>query len=260
VIRAPRTRSFVARNAARVPSQAHPLELPLARDEERGWKPHNLFRGTTAVVPGIRCHVSVLEPGAQPHPPHRHPEEELLVVVDGGAELLLEGFGPQTATVGTVAYYPGGFAHTIRNVSDRAVTYTMLKWIGGRRQRPGSLGHHLAAIAASPEAAGAPRGYVQERLFEGATPRLGKLHLHATTMAPGAGYAEHADRYDVWIVVLAGEVETLGRRVGPTGVVFYARDEPHGMRNPGTQSALYLVAELRPRPSALSQLRSRLRR
>lgn len=60
---------------------------------------------------------------------------------------------------------------------------------------------------------------------------------------PGAAYAAHVDAYDVAIVVLEGEVETLGQRVGAHGLIFYPAGEAHGMSNPGPALARYLVFE-----------------
>jgi hypothetical protein len=47
----------------------------------------------------------------------------------------------------------------------------------------------------------------------------------------------------VAIVVLEGEVATLGKRVGPHSVIFYRSGEPHGIRNPGESLAKYVVFE-----------------
>jgi hypothetical protein len=59
----------------------------------------------------------------------------------------------------------------------------------------------------------------------------------------GKGYEAHIDPYDVAIILLEGEVETLGTRVSPTGVIFYGAGETHGMWNPGHTIAKYLVFE-----------------
>jgi quercetin dioxygenase-like cupin family protein len=227
----------------RVRSQVHDLELPLARDEATGWRPHPLFRGSTRVVGTLGCHVSVLERGHSPHPPHRHADEELLIVLDGEAELVLES-GDHRAARGTLAYYPSGYAHTIRNVSERPVTYAMLKWTSWTPARRNGLGPQLLQLAPASADDG---GYAMEHILEGATRWLGALRVHTTTMRPGGGYGEHRDPYDVWVLVLEGAVETLGRRVGTDGIVFYARGEPHGLRNTGPGVAFYLVVELRAR-------------
>jgi quercetin dioxygenase-like cupin family protein len=88
-------------------------------------------------------------------------------------------------------------------------------------------------------------GMRRRLVFEDRTAYLNKLHCHVSTLAPQAGYAPHKDPYDVIIVVLEGEVETLERCAGPHSVIFYAAGEPHGLRNPSqTHEARYVVFEL----------------
>jgi hypothetical protein len=52
----------------------------------------------------------------------------------------------------------------------------------------------------------------------------------------------------VAIIVLEGEVESLGKRVRPHSVIFYGAGEPHGMRNPGGSIARYAVFEFHGSP------------
>jgi mannose-6-phosphate isomerase-like protein (cupin superfamily) len=140
-----------SRDSTALSSRVHLLELPLERDEEAGWKPHGLFRGSTADLADLRCHVSVLEPGRSPHPPHRHDEEEILVVLDGEARLVTEDPNDPTqpirlsASRGTFAYYPRGFAHTIENTSEAPVTYVMFKWVSDLREPAGPLPRAIRA-------------------------------------------------------------------------------------------------------------------
>ena len=230
----------------RLGSRVQPLALPLAPDREKGWKPYPLFRGATAAIDRLGCHVSVLTPGSCPHPPHTHDDDELLLMLAGEAELLLpedpEGQERRPIAAGELVYYPAHFPHSLVGVSEEPATYLMFKWMspptGKEKLLP--FGQHTLRESAAPPA-GKP--FHQRPLFEGATRGLRKLHAHLSTLAPGAGYEPHADAYDVAIVVLEGEVETLGERVEPFGVVFYPAGEPHGMRNPGPGVARYVVFE-----------------
>jgi len=70
-------------------SGVYPLYLPLPPDENQFWKPYPLFRGSTADVPALACHVSVLHQNQCPHPPHSHKEEELLLLLSGEVDLIL---------------------------------------------------------------------------------------------------------------------------------------------------------------------------
>lgn len=215
---------------------------------KEGWKPYKLFRGPTPSIDFMKAHVSVLSPGYCPHPPHCHVEEELLIVLDGEAEIVLpdgpnvEGARVERLLPGGFGYYPAYRYHTIRNVSSAPVTYLMFKWqgppvevadplqtvvrdIGGRTARPSEK----------------PRS--MEVLFQGPTAYLGKLHAHVTDLQPGAGYEPHADKYDVAILVFSGQVETLGQTVGPGASIWYSAGQLHGMRNVGSERARYLVLE-----------------
>ncbi len=169
---------------------------------------------------------------------------------------------------GQFVYYPAHFPHTLETVSEDAANYVMFKWHTGRTQSASPLGFgqynfldHLADRGAGP-------GFCPRLVFEGPTACLRKLHCHTSILAPSAGYEPHVDAYDVAIIVLEGEVETLGERAGPHSVIFYPAGEPHGMDNPGKTAAKYVVFEfhgsqsspadgnsLNPSPSLLAKLR-----
>ena len=228
-----------------------PLALPLPEDPQTGWRPYGIFRGPTGALEKMGCHVSVLSPGHCPHPPHIHPEEEVLIVLDGEAEIVLaddpestnariERLGP-----GSFSYYPSDQHHTIRNTTSTPITYLMFKWraaaSGAAEPLGASVFHHgTFAPPGDPRSAGSSPIV---RIFEQATAQLCKLHAHLTTLQPGAGYDPHVDRYDVAILVLAGKVETLGEVVEPHGLIYYSAGTAHGMRNVGSTPARYLVFE-----------------
>lgn len=225
------------------------LELPLEQDSDVGWKPHDIFHGPTPRMADLDCHVSVLDPGKSPHEPHVHAEEEILIVLDGCAELVVVDESGETETrtlgAGAFVYYPGWQRHTIRNVGSERVTYLMFRWIARRGASKDTLrtGFFDAASESGARSMPSSDGFEPRLLFEEPTRYLRKLHCHRSTLEPGAGYPAHGDEYDIAILVLDGTVETLGRKVGKHGVIFYAAGEPHGMSNPGKKPAEYLVFE-----------------
>ena len=229
------------------------LELPLERDAERGFKAHPIFQGSTPNVQDLSCHVSVLDPGASPHELHSHPEEEILIVLDGEADLVLEADGGagelvERAKPGTLAYYSARRRHTIRGAGRGPVTYLMLKWGGEPRAEVEELKSSFYVYAGL-EPISRRNGFRTARVFEGRTRHLGKLHCHVTTLDAGAGYEPHADAHDVVILALAGTLETGEVRVEAPAVVFYAGGQLHGMRNVGEKPARYLVFEFHRNPS-----------
>jgi mannose-6-phosphate isomerase-like protein (cupin superfamily) len=235
------------KNSRRLTTEVRPITLPLERDDERGWKPHPLFRGVTDVHRFLGCHVSVLNPGKVPHPPHAHIEEEILVVLDGQAELLIgdsaeiEAATPHPVGPGMFVYYPAYQHHTLRNAGSVPLTYLMFKWRGALTDVESRLATRIVDSAdRSPKE---PQSWLTWKLFEGPTNFLRKLHVHFSEVAPGGGYEPHSDAYDVAILVLSGTIETLGQKVGAFGTVFYAAGAPHGLRSVGVEPARYLVFE-----------------
>jgi quercetin dioxygenase-like cupin family protein len=233
---------------AMITTLARSIPLPLADDPVKLWRAYPQFRGQTRTLDEMSCHISVLSAGHHPHPPHIHPEEELLVVLDGEVEVELaddpRGAGSRRHGLrpGMFSYYPTTQHHTIHNAGTSPATYLMFKWRGGIAD----MGEPLPASIFEYDRAGLPPGPrpMQMRLlFQQATSCLGKLHAHLTTLQPGAGYEAHADAYDVAIILLSGEVETIGERVRPLGLIFYSAGELHGMKNVGTTPAVYLVFE-----------------
>lgn len=228
-----------------------PLQIPLRLDVGKGWAPHPLFRGWTRGLSYLSCHASVLATGQCPHSPHSHKEEEVLLLLSGEVALILpEHASDENKEVqlspGQFAYYPAHYPHTLKATSPEPANYLMFKWQHRDADVGSPLGFGRYAIDhlldTRPEI-----GFHHRLVFEGPTRYLKKLNCHASTLTPGVGYDPHRDLYDVAIVVLSGEVRTLGQRAGANSVIFYPAGELHGMHNPAGETATYLVFEFHSR-------------
>ena len=227
-------------------SRFYALPLPLALPEKMDWKPFPLFRGATANLRRISCHVSALREGCIPHEPHTHDDEELLIVLSGEAELLSgngRNAGRRKLKPGQFVFYPAGYAHTLRAAGGGTANYLMFKWRNGANRAHPAGPPRKFQVFDSFTPGKIVDGFKPHILFEHPTRALKKLHCHMTTLTPGAGYASHADAHDVAIVLLEGQVETMGRRVTPPAALYYVAGEPHGMRNCGDAVARYIVFE-----------------
>ena len=91
------------------------------------------FRSPTTTLDELECHVTTLNPGQTSHPPHKHPEEEILIVKEGMVESLVNGqlkvVGP-----GSVIFQASNQMHSIRNVGETKATYHVFSW-----HSPGTL-------------------------------------------------------------------------------------------------------------------------
>jgi len=81
----------------------------------------------TATLDELEIHITTLNPGATPHAPHKHPDEELLIVKEGTVESLVNGelkrVGP-----GSIIFQAANQLNSIRNVGDVPATYHVIKW------------------------------------------------------------------------------------------------------------------------------------
>jgi uncharacterized cupin superfamily protein len=228
-------------------------KLPLEGDPVSGWKPHGIAKGSTPNVSSMSVHASVLAPGKSPHPLHAHVEEEILLILDGEADILLgEGPDPDAAKIhrltrGAFAYYPAYQYHTIRNASEGPVTYVMFKWSGPPIETEAQAQTAFVPFPDAPpaDADSSSKGYHTSHFFKSPTAYLNRLHAHLTFLKPGSGYDRHSDTHDVAIVVLDGEVTSLGCKAGPGSVMYFPASHLHDMTNNGAAAARYLVLEFK---------------
>lgn len=219
------------------------IELPLFEDIEKGWKPYHLFRCTTKSVNLIKNHISVLSPGKTPHPPHVHKDEEILIMISGEADIILgENHERVRLKEGQLTYYPSYYRHTIENTSSRPATYLMYKWLNERKRKQSKkLQQQIFQIDYQTDIDECSKKF--KKIFESPTEFLEKIQCHTTVLKPGGGYKPHTDNYDVAILVLEGEVKTVGEAVKPLSSIFYPCGQSHGMKNIGNTDAKYLVFE-----------------
>ncbi len=88
-------------------------------------------------------------------------------------------------------------------------------------------------------------------LVDTVTSNLSRLEIHITTLAPGkAPHPPHRHAHEELIIVRTGSLDVLQneatRHAGPGAVIFEASNELHGLRNPGPDSATYVVIRIDP--------------
>lgn len=239
-----------------VPNGAWPLPRPVVADRDDGdgdgrdWASVPHFKGRTPMLERIGGHSSVLAPGACPHRPHAHRDEEILVVTHGLAELQIAADADgrdmqrERLVAGDWVYYPAGQHHTLSNVGDGPLHYTMLRWNNATGRHGDMLATQVVRSGERLRDAPGSGKSNKGKILEGATQWLDRLQCHLSVQPPGQGYAPHADGYDVAIVLLAGTIETLGRTIAAPALCYHPAGALHGLRACGATPARYLVFEL----------------
>jgi XRE family transcriptional regulator, regulator of sulfur utilization len=86
-----------------------------------------VVQAPTATLDELEMHITTLNPGESPHAPHKHPDEELMIIKEGTVESLVNGqlrrVGP-----GSVIFQAADQLHSIKNVGDGPATYHVIKW------------------------------------------------------------------------------------------------------------------------------------
>lgn len=87
----------------------------------------SLCKSPTATVDQLEMHVTTLNAGQTSHPPHRHVNEELIILREGECETLSDGrwikIGP-----GSVVFNASNSLHCFRNVGTTPATYHVINW------------------------------------------------------------------------------------------------------------------------------------
>ncbi|HEV8366318.1 MAG TPA: cupin domain-containing protein [Pyrinomonadaceae bacterium] len=85
------------------------------------------FRSPTITLDELECHVTTLNPGLQSHPPHKHPNEELVIIREGTVEVLSNGelkkVGP-----GSVIFNASNQLHSLKNIGTTPAVYHVINW------------------------------------------------------------------------------------------------------------------------------------
>ncbi|MGC1421029.1 MAG: cupin domain-containing protein [Terracidiphilus sp.] len=113
-------------------------ELPLIGSSVFDWnsvsaKPtetgsvRSFFTVRTPTLERLEVHVTTLNPGKSPHPPHRHPNEEMLIIRQGTLEALINGEWKQVGP-GSVIFFASNQLHGVRNVGTEPAVYHVINF------------------------------------------------------------------------------------------------------------------------------------
>src|SRR5579871_484102 len=87
----------------------------------------SLYKGPTATLDQLEMHVSTLNPGLASHPPHRHVNEELIILREGECETLSNNNWVKVGT-GSVIFNASNSLHGFRNVGTTPAVYHVINW------------------------------------------------------------------------------------------------------------------------------------
>jgi len=85
------------------------------------------FEGKTADLKSLVAGTLLLHPGQEPHPPHQHPEEEIMIMTEGKGTILVGGKHYDVAN-GSVMYSESNKLHGVKNTGSQPMRFYYMKW------------------------------------------------------------------------------------------------------------------------------------
>lgn len=87
----------------------------------------SFFSSPTATLENLELHVTTLNPGESPHPPHKHPNEELIIIRQGTVETLSNGSWIRVGP-GSVIFNGSNQLHGFKNVGAEPAVYHVVNF------------------------------------------------------------------------------------------------------------------------------------
>ena len=81
----------------------------------------------TATLDELEMHITTLNPGVASHPPHKHPNEELVIIREGTVETLSGGAWKRVGA-GSIVLNASNSLHALRNVGATPAVYHVINW------------------------------------------------------------------------------------------------------------------------------------
>jgi (S)-ureidoglycine aminohydrolase len=211
-----------------------------------------IMEGSTTSLAHFEAHISSLQPGKAPHPPHTHAdEEELIIVKEGQARITINGvsniMGP-----GSIAYAIPGEEHGIVNAGKTQATYYIFKYksrlimnLERAKQNGGSFMINWDTVTVKKTDKGQRREF-----FNKPTSQLLKFEMHTTALNPGLdSHAPHTHKEEEIILILKGNVQmNIGGTLYPAGagdVIFLSSGVSHNLTNTGNEQCEYFAFQWR---------------
>ncbi len=99
------------------------LKMTLTKSGER----RAVFDSPTPTLGNLECHITTLNPGESPHLPHRHADEELMIVKEGTLAAI-QGDHTNTVTAGGIIFEASNELHGLINLGTNRATYWVVKF------------------------------------------------------------------------------------------------------------------------------------
>jgi quercetin dioxygenase-like cupin family protein len=87
----------------------------------------SVVREPTRTLDELEMHITTLNPHTASHPPHTHPNEEMVIVKEGSLRAHVNG-KEIVVGAGGILFYASMQPHAVQNIGDTPATYYVINW------------------------------------------------------------------------------------------------------------------------------------
>lgn len=206
----------------------------------------NIFDAAGAVNDNLESHTTTIAPGKVAHAPHKHPEEELLIVKEGTIKMTINDKS-QLLGPGSVAYVYPGDEHGAVNAGTTDATYYIIKYRARKDslksergvKAGGSFMINWDDVAFTKHDKGGIRKFVEKP-----TAIFRRFEMHVTTLNAGLkSHDPHTHKAEEIVLMIEGNAEMqIGnefKKAGPGDLIFLGSNVSHAIRNDDTKPCVY---------------------
>jgi (S)-ureidoglycine aminohydrolase len=206
-----------------------------------------IAEGSGSALSYMEWHATTIEAGKSPHAPHKHEEEELLIVKEGQLKVTIEDsskiLGP-----GSIALFTPGDQHGFLNVGSTNATYYVLRYkskapvdMERAKQAGGSFMVKWNDISFKPHDKGGIHNF-----FERPTAMLKRFEMHVTTLNAGIkSHDPHTHSAEEIVLLIKGntqmQIGTSLQKANTGDLIYLSSNILHAIQNTGEEPALYFA-------------------
>lgn len=217
----------------------------------------DVARNPTATLAEFECHISTLNPSLASHPPHTHPQEELIILRDGTLDVHINGANTRVGP-GSLFFFASNDPHAVQNAGDKPATYFVFNFatavtpaLRGQAAQPAVTGRLGSSIFDWTKfVTKATKTGERRDVTDLPTLTLANFECHITTLRAGeTPHAPHHHPDEEIILVKEGVLEVMingiTTRAGPGTIAFISSGDEHGWKNVGDTAATYYVIRIK---------------
>jgi len=93
-----------------------------------------VIKAPTATLDELELHVTTLLPGQNSHAPHKHVNEELVIIREGSVKVLSDGKWKELGP-GSVVFNASNSMHALHNIGTTPAVYHVINWQSAETKR-----------------------------------------------------------------------------------------------------------------------------